>query len=118
MLIIIILFITDKKPELDQLYSFEYEENGETEKIEIIPMLAKKWKVFGVNGLGLRDFKVETCQGENVVDSCYQLFQLFLNDGSKKFKSPTWKSIVQAMRDSGFSVPADDLEKALPRMKK
>ena len=74
-MLIILLFITDTKPELDQLYSFEYEENGETEKMEIISMLAKEWKVFGVIGLGLKDFKVETCQGENVINSCYQLFQ-------------------------------------------
>ena len=84
--------------------------------MEVIPMVATKWKIFGVSGLGLKDYKVDTRKGSDDVDSCSNMFQLFLQDGSKKFRKPKWSSVVQAMRDSGFSVYADELESALTRM--
>ena len=80
-------------------------------------MLAPDWKIFGAKGIGLKDYNVEACKGKDDVDSCYKLFQLFFKNGSKKFKRPTWRNTIQAMRDSNFSVCADELEKALPHMK-
>ena len=79
-------------------------------------MLAKQWNTFGVAGLGIESYKVDVCEGRNDGESCCNLFKKFLQSGSKKFKNPTWQSVIKAMKDRDL-IAADELEnKALPNM--
>ena len=111
------MFATDTKLDLGQLLKFKYrDDDGDLEEMEVIPMVAKRWKIFGVGGLGMKDFKVDSCKCDNDNDSCYSVFQMFLQNGSKKFREPKWSSVIQAMRDSDFNALATELEKALTRM--
>ena len=108
------VFVTDTKPDLAQLLKFKYrDDDGDLEEMEVIPMVSKRWKIFGVGGLGIKDFKVDSCKCDNDTDSCYSLLQMFLQNGSKKFREPKWSSVIQAMRDSDFNALATELEKAL-----
>ena len=108
------MFATDTTPDLAQLLKFKYrDDDGDLEEMEVIPMVAKRWKIFGVGGLGMKDFKVDLCKCDNDIDSCYSVFQMFLQNGSKKFEEPKWSSVIQAMRDSDFNALATKLEKAL-----
>ena len=108
------VFATDTKPDLAQLLKFKYrDDDGDLEEMEVIPMVSKRWKIFGVGGLGIKDFKVDSCKCDNDTDSCYSLLQMFLQNGSKKFREPKWSSVIQAMRDSDFNALATELEKAL-----
>ena len=95
----------------------KYVIDGDTHEIEIIPILSKQWKTFGVSGLGIEDYKVDNCEGKDDSESCFNLFKKFLQSGSKKFKNPTWQSVITAMRDQELTVIAVELEnRALPNM--
>ena len=110
------MFYIGKTPTLGQLLKFKYIMEGETYEIEIIPQLTKQWNTFGVSGLGIESYKVDICEGKNDSESCINLFKKFLQSGSKKFKNPTWQSVITAMRDGDLAVIADELEKVLPYM--
>jgi hypothetical protein len=106
-----------KIPTLGQLLKLKYVIDGKTREMEIIPRLSKQWKTFGMSGLGIEDYKVEICEGKDDSESCFNLFNKFLQSGSKKFKNPTWQSVITAMRDRDLTVIADELEnRALPNM--
>jgi hypothetical protein len=109
--------ILSKIPTLGQLLKLKYVIDGKTREMEIIPRLSKQWKTFGMSGLGIEDYKVEICEGKDDSESCFNLFNKFLQSGSKKFKNPTWQSVITAMRDRDLTVIADELEnRALPNM--
>ena len=113
------VFATATTPDLAQLLKFKYrDDDGDLEEMEVIPMVSKRWKIFGVGGLGMKDFKVDSCKCDNDIDSCCSLLQMFLQNGSKKFREPKWSSVIQAMRDTDFNALATELEKALTHMKK
>ena len=106
-----------KIPTLGQLLKLKYVIDGETHEIEIIPRLSQQWNTFGVSGLGIEDYKVDICKGKDDSESCFKLFKKFLQSGSKKFKNPTWRSVITALRDRDLTVIADELEnRALPNM--
>ena len=89
--------------------------DGKEEKIEVIEVVAQQWMKFGTVGLGLEGYKVTNCHriGQKDVDTCREVFRIFLRNGAK-FESPTWSNVITAVRDADFSVLANNLEKALP----
>ena len=103
------------KPSLGELTKLTYMKDGKEEKIEVIEVVAQQWMKFGTVGLGLEEYKVTNCHriGQKDVDTCREVFQIFLRNGAK-FESPTWRNVITAVRDADFSDLADNLEKALP----
>ena len=102
-------------PSLGELTKLTYTKNGKEEKIEVIEVVAQQWMKFGTVGLGLEEYKVTNCHriSQKDVDTCREVFQIFLRNGAK-FESLTWRNVITAVRDADFSVLANNLEKALP----
>lgn len=99
---------------MPQLSLLEWKKDGSPQELRLIEEVAKKWRKLGSAGLGMREAVLDNLEDKHDdVNSCRKLFSRFLDNGSPKYKTPTWGNLIQALKKAEMSGVATTLHEAL-----
>lgn len=98
---------------MPHLTLLDWMENGSRREFRLIKRVACHWEDLALAGLGMEQCDIDNAKGVDNITSCRNLLRKFLDNGSPRYKKPTWCNLLEALRRAELSVVADALENGL-----